>query len=325
MKMKRLNWGIIGPGGIAEEFGKALQDVSGQIYGVWGRNSEKTQAFAARLGVKNVYESMESLLLDEKIDIVYIATPHHLHYAIMLSALKMKKHVLCEKAITMNSEQLKEVLELAAAEKRIVAEAMTIYHMPLYQKLQHKIAADAIGNVKMINVSFGSCKEDDSQNRFFNPDLAGGGLLDIGTYALSFTRYFLSSQPTEIYTTVKKHNTGVDEQSGIVMKNEQGELAVVTLAMRAKMPKRAIIAGDQGYITVDDFPRANRATITYTTDGSTETIEAGESERALHYEVEAMEDLILLKKENWSMALSADVMDLMDKVRKQWDLTYDIE
>ncbi|EGA91098.1 oxidoreductase domain-containing protein [Planococcus donghaensis MPA1U2] len=323
--MKRLNWGIIGPGNIAEDFGKAIHDVNGHVFGVWGRNYEKTKAFAERLGVEHVYESMDSMLSDEQIDIVYIATPHHLHYDIMLATLYKNKHVLCEKAITMNTSQLKQVMKLARSKNLIVMEAMTIYHMPIYQELQDRVAAGDIGNVNMINVTFGSCKEDDPTNRFFNPDLAGGGLLDLGTYALTFTRYFLSSHPTELFTTVKKHDTGVDEQSAIVMKNKQGQLAVVTLALRADLPIRAIIAGDKGYITVDNFPRADQATVTYTSDGAIETIKAGESERALRYEVEAMEDLGVHKKESWTLALSENVMELMDEARKQWDLTYDFE
>lgn len=323
--MKRLNWAIIGPGGIAEDFGKAIYNVNGHVFGVWGRNSEKTRAFAKRLGVEHVYESMDNMLSDEQIDIVYIATPHHLHYDIMLAALEKNKHILCEKAITMNTGQLKKVMKLARSKNLVVMEAMTIYHMPIYQELRDRVTAGDIGNVNMINVTFGSCKEDDSTNRFFNPDLAGGGLLDLGTYALTFTRYFLSSQPTELYTTVKKHDTGVDEQSGIVMKNDQGQLAVVTLALRAELPIRAIIAGDKGYITVDNFPRADQATVTYTSDGAIETIKAGESERALHYEVEDMMDLILHKKESWTLPLSENVMKLMDETRKQWNLTYDFE
>ncbi|WLR60016.1 Gfo/Idh/MocA family protein [Guptibacillus hwajinpoensis] len=323
--MKKVNWGIVGPGGIATDFAQAINEVNGQIVGVWGRNVEKARGFADRYGVEHVYEKTEDMFKDDRIDIVYIATPHSIHYSFIIDALNSGKHVLCEKAITMNGEQLQEIINLAESKKLIVAEAMTIYHMPLYKKLQDIIQEGKIGKVNMVNVTFGSCKEDDPTNRFFNPDLAGGGMLDIGTYALSFTRFFLSSQPTELHTTVKKYETGVDEQSGIVLKNDQDEMAVVSLAMRAKMPKRGIVAGDEGFITVDNFPRADKATITYTSDGSVETIEAGEERRALMYEVEAMNDLILNNKENWTLPLSRQVMSLMDETRQKWDLTYHFE
>ena len=109
------------------------------------------------------------------------------------------------------------------------------------------------------------------------------------------------------------------------MKNDQEELAVVSLAMRAKMPKRGIIAGDKGFITVDDFPRADKATVTYTVDGTTETIEVGDTAKALHYEVEAMNGLILKEKDNWTLSYSRQVMDLMDEARRKWNLEYACE
>ncbi|KYG58412.1 Gfo/Idh/MocA family protein [Planococcus maritimus] len=323
--MKSLNWGLIGPGSIAEEFADALQEVNGSIFGVWGRNLEKANAFAARSNVQNVYEKLDDMLQDERVDVVYISTPHPLHYQFIKSALEHGKHVLCEKAITMNARQLDELIGLATAKGVVLAEAMTLFYMPIYQKLEELIQQGTIGTVKTINVTFGSCKENDSQNRFFNPDLGGGGLLDIGTYALSFARFFLSSQPEELHTTVKKHETGVDEQSGIILKTEQQELAVISLAMRAKMPKRGIVAGDLGFITVDDFPRADRATITYTATGEVETIEAGDSSKALQYEIERMTELIAQPQTNWAMALSVDVMHLMDKTRENWNLSYELE
>lgn len=323
--MEQVNWGIVGPGGIAAEFAAAIKEVNGRIFGVWGRNTDKTNRFAEQFGIEQVYADTETMFQDGRIDVVYIATPHSVHYSYIVDALNAGKHVLCEKAITMNSTQLQEVIQLAQAKDLILAEAMTIYHMPLYRKLHEVIDQGKIGKISMVNVTFGSSKEDDPTNRFFNPDLAGGAMLDIGTYALSFTRLFLSSQPTELHTTLKKYKTGVDEQSGIVMKNNQEELAVVSLAMRAKMPKRGIVAGEKGFITVNDFPRADKATITYTADGTVETIEAGDTGKALVYEVEAMNEMVMNGRENWTLPLSRQVMSLMDEARQQWDLSYAFE
>lgn len=323
--MEQVNWGIIGPGGIATEFAAAIKEVNGQIFGVWGRETEKANCFADSFGINQVYTDIETMFQDTRIDVVYIATPHSVHYSYIIDALNAGKHVLCEKAITMNSAQLREAVRLARMKDLVLAEAMTIYHMPLYRKLHELIEQGKIGNINMINVTFGSSKEDDPTNRFFNPNLAGGAMLDIGTYALSFTRLFLSSQPTELHTTLKKYKTGVDEQSGIVMKNDQEELAVVSLAMRAKMPKRGIIAGEKGFITVDDFPRADKATITYTIDGTVEKIEAGDTDKALVYEVEAMNEMVMNGRENWTLPFSCQVMQLMDEARQKWDLSYAFE
>jgi len=241
-----------------------------------------------------------------------------------MESLRNNKHVLCEKAITVNGTQLGEIVSLAKEKNLIVAEAMTIYHMPLYKKLRGLVDDGKLGKIKMIQVNFGSLKEYDVTNRFFSPDLAGGALLDIGTYALSFTRYFLSSQPEEILTTVKKFETGVDEQSGIILKNPDDEMAVVSLTMRAKQPKRGIVCGELGYITVENFPRADKATITYP-DGSVEVIEDGDTSKALIYEVQDMNNCIMKKNDNDTLGLSIDVMSIMDEVRNQWGLKYSFE
>ena len=322
--MKKLNWAILGPGLIATEFAQALLNVHGEIYAVGSRTLEKAEAFAKKYQVQKAYGSYDELLADSNVDVVYITTPHCNHYEYIMKSLHQNKHVLCEKAITVSSSELKEITELAATKNLVVSEAMTIYHMPLYEKLKQVVQTGKLGTLKMVNVSFGSCKEYDVTNRFFSPDLAGGALLDIGTYALSFARFFLSAQPHEVLTTVKKFETGVDEQSGIILKNDADEMAVVTLTMRAKMPKRGVVAGDLGFITVDNFPRATRAMITYL-DGTTEVVEAGVEAKALEYEILDMENYILNNGGDDVLQLSVDVMDIMTDVRNQWGIKYPFE
>lgn len=322
--MKTLKWAIVGPGTIASEFAQALNEVNGSIYAVGSRTLEKAKQFANKYNIEKAYGNYAEMLKDKEIDIVYIATPHCNHYEYIIESLKNNKHVLCEKAITVNNKQLRDIVALANEKNLVVAEAMTIYHMPLYKKLREIINSGQIGKLKMVQVSFGSCKEYDVTNRFFSKDLAGGALLDIGTYALSFTRYFLSNQPREILTTVKEFETGVDEQSGIILKNSVDEMAVISLTMRAKMPKRGVVAGELGFITVDNFPRAEKATITYV-NGTSEVIEAGETSKALQYEVEDMQNYILNNSSKDTLNLSIDVMDIMDEVRNQWGIRYPFE
>jgi len=322
--MNKINWAILGPGTIAADFAKAINEVDGNIYAVGSRNIEKARDFANKYNIEKAYGDYDEMLKDDNIDVVYIATPHCNHYEYIIKSLNNNKNVFCEKAITVNGKQLKEIVDLANEKKLIVAEAMTIYHMPLYKKLRKIVDDGKLGKIKMIQVNFGSLKEYDVTNRFFSPDLAGGALLDIGTYALSFTRYFLSSQPEEILTTVKKFETGVDEQSGIILKNSDNEMAVISLTMRAKQPKRGIVCGELGYITVENFPRADKATITYP-DGSVEIIEEGNGSKALEYEIECVNSMVMNKTGNDTLRLSVDVMDIMDQVRKQWNLSYTFE
>ena len=322
--MKKLKWGILGPGNIARNFAQALNRVNGEVYAVASRNKERAEKFARENNVKKAYGSYDEIIKDKDIDVVYIATPHSNHYEYIIKSLNNNKHVLCEKAITVNERELEEALKIAREKNLILEEAMTLFHMPLYEKVIKKINKEDLGKVNMVQVSFGSFKEYDENNRFFNLDLAGGALLDIGTYALSFARYFLSSMPEEILSTVKKAKTGVDEKSGIILKTKEDEIATISLAFRSKMPKRGIVSCDNGFITIDNFPRANKATINYL-DGKVEVIECGEEEKALDYEVIFMEERIKENKESNSLELTYDVTKIMNKVRKDWGIFYPFE
>ncbi|WP_214779940.1 Gfo/Idh/MocA family oxidoreductase [Exiguobacterium sp. s22] len=314
-------WGIIGPGAIATEFARALAQSEGVAYGVWGRDVEKSEQFAQKYGIKQVYQTLDEMLSSPDIDIVYVATPHHLHYSMMEQAIAHGKHVLCEKAITLNSEELENIQRLADDQGVIVLEAMTIYHMPLFEELRRRVQAGAIGRVNMIHVTFGSYKEDDPSNRFFNPELAGGAMLDIGTYALSFARNFLDEEVVEVLTTMKPYKTGVDEQSSMILRTGSDQMVNITLAMRTKLPKQGVVAGEEGYITVNAFPRATEATITYTKDGSVETVQLGETEQALRYEIDAMHRVISGESDETRL-YSRDVMTWMDRIRQQWKGTH---
>ncbi|MBO3377199.1 Gfo/Idh/MocA family protein [Clostridium perfringens] len=322
--MKKLKWGILGPGNIARDFAQALNRVNGEVYAVASRNKERAEKFARENNVKKAYGSYDEIIKDKDIDVVYIATPHSNHYEYIIKSLNNNKHVLCEKAITVNERELEEVLKIARENNLVLEEAMTLFHMPLYEKVIKKINKEDLGKVNMVQVSFGSFKEYDENNRFFNLDLAGGALLDIGTYALSFARYFLSSMPEEILSTVKKAKTGVDEESGIILKTKEDEIATISLAFRSKMPKRGIVSCDNGFITIDNFPRANKATINYL-DGAVEVIECGKEEKALDYEVIFMEEKINENKESNSIELTYDVTKIMNKVRKDWGIVYPFE
>ena len=199
---------------------------------------------------------------------------------------------------------------------------MTIYHMPLYRRLKEIVESGSLGALRMIQMNFGSFKEYDMANRFFNRALAGGAMLDIGVYALSFVRYFLTSQPTEVLSQVKYAPTGVDEQAGILLKNAQEEMAAITLSLHAKQPKRGTIAFENGYVEVFEYPRGEKAVITWTTDGRTEEIAVGSAADALVYEVLDMEAAVAGERNDMQLACTIDVMDLMTNIRASWGMKY---
>lgn len=323
--MKTFNWGMIGTGWIAHEMADALNRVNGEIYAVADVNEAALHAFSEEKKVKHAFSNPDEMLKDPNVDIIYIATPHNFHYSYIMKALEAGKHVFAEKAITVNSQQLHKVKELAAEKGLIVTEGLTLFHMPLYKKVKDLVQSGAVGDVNLVQVNFGSLKDYDPKNRFFNKDLAGGALLDIGGYATAFARSFLKSQPVNILTTVKYFETGVDEQSGIILKNLDDQLVVMSLSMRAKQPKRGIISGTKGYIEISNYPRATKAEITYTEDAHTEThdaLTAGDADLALQYEVKDMQRYVEQGHDDGEFALSVDIMDILTNVRNQWGMKY---
>lgn len=318
----KYNWAILGCGNIANDFAREMNKMGGKVYSVANRTYEKAVAFAQKYGIEKVYENIEDIFIDKNVDIVYIATPHNKHIEYILKALENGKHVLCEKAITLNSDELNKAVALASEKNLILAEAMTIYNMPLYTELEKIIKSGKLGEFRLAQVNFGSFKEYDMTNRFFNMDLAGGALLDIGVYALSLVRMFMDTKNSEINSQVKFAPTGADEQSSIIIENEKEQMASVTLSLHAKQPKRATICYDNAYIEIFEYPRADKAVITYTLDNRTEEIVAGKLEDAMCYEIENMENAIANAKNTMRLDYTIDVMNVMTKLRNDWNMRY---
>ena len=260
--MKTFNCATLGCGVIANELAQAMQSRGQKLYSVANRTHDKAVAFAEKYGIKKVYDNIDDVFDDENVDIIYISTPHNTHISYLRKALKAKKHVICEKSITLNFDELKEAVELAKENNVVLAEAMTIYHMPIYKALNDKIKSGDLGELKLLQMNFGSYKEYNMNNRFFNRNLAGGAMLDIGVYALSFVRWFMTSCPNEVLSQVKYAPTGVDEQAGILLKNKEEEMASVILSLHAKQPKRGTIAFDKGYVEIFEYPRGEKAVVT---------------------------------------------------------------
>ena len=320
--LNKFNWAVLGCGSIANDFARDVTRMGGEIYSVANRTYEKAVSFAKKYNINKVYEKIDDLFADKNVDIVYIATPHNKHIEYILRALENNKHVLCEKAITLNSQELNKAVDLANEKKLILAEAMTIYNMPLYNELEKIIKSEDLGEFRLAQVNFGSFKEYDMTNRFFNMDLAGGALLDIGVYALSLVRMFMDTKNAQIHSQVKFAETGADEQSSIIIENEKEQMASVTLSLHAKQPKRATICYDNGYIEIFEYPRTDKATITYTNDGHTQEIIAGKLENALCYELQNMENAILNGKNTMKLDYTIDVMNIMTKLRNDWNMKY---
>ena len=321
--MKNLNWAVLGAGAIANEMAQALHKHRKNFYAVANRTHEKAVAFAEKYHVEKVYDSVDEIFSDKNLDVIYLTTPHNTHYQFMKRALENGKHLLVEKSITLNSRELDEMISLAAEKNLVLAEAMTIWHMPLYKNLWRKIEQGDFGKVQIITLNFGSFKPYDMSNRFFNMNLAGGALIDIGVYALSIMRSFMAEKPTEILSQWQPSPTGSDEMSTILLKNSRGQMATVALAMHSKQPKRAVISCEKGYIEIMEYPRAEKAIFVNAATGDVKEIFAGEQSDALFYEFDDMEQAILSgDASTMKLNFSKDVMDIMTALRKNWNLRY---
>lgn len=320
---KELKWAVLGTGVIANQMAQALQSMGRTLYGVGNRTYEKAVAFGEKYHVEKVFDTYDDAINDPEVDVIYITTPHNTHYPLMKKALEQGKHLFVEKSITLNSRELSEMVALAKEKNVVMAEAMTIWHMPLYKKLWEIISGGKLGKVQMITVNFGSFKEYDMKNRFFNMNLAGGALLDIGVYALSIVRSFMNSKPDQILSQMKPSPTGSDEQATILLRNSDGQMATVALTMHSKQPKRSMISCEKGYIEIMEFPRADKAVIVDAETGEREEILAGETANALRYEIEDMEAAVLEGQiSTMKLEESCDVMDIMTGLRKEWEMKY---
>lgn len=320
--MSEIKWAVLGTGVIANEMAQTLARNGRSIYSVANRTHQKAVDFAQKYQIKKVYDDINDVFQDPEVDVIYITSPHNTHIGFMKKAIASGKHILVEKSITLNSAELREAIELADKKGVVVAEAMTIFHMPVYKKLKELLASGRLGKVNLITTNFGSFKEYNMNNRFFNRNLAGGAMLDIGVYALSFIRWFMDSKPEKLQSQVKTAPTGVDEQAGLLLMNEEGQMATAMLSLHSKQPKRGMVSCEKGYIEIMEYPRAWEAKITYTESGETEIIKAGDHANALAYELADMERAINGDKDCMHLSYTRDVMELMTAFRKEWGITY---
>lgn len=311
--MQTLQWAIMGLDLIADEFAVHLNR-HGVSFAAACPDKTRLDAFTGRHSVRKAYLSYEELLKDPDVDIVYISTLGDEHFSNIMACLEHGKHVFCEKAMLGDAEEFLAAKKLAMEKRLFLGEAMTIFYMPLYERIRELIREGAIGKLKMVRADFGSLKEESPENPLFSVEKKGGAMMDIGIYALTFVYSFMSSFPDEEIHVRNDHKSGVDEIWNIALKNKEGELANVNLSLRAKLPKRAVIAGDKAYFLIDSYNRADSAELVYP-DGSVTKIFEGDSKNAVTYEILGVEQAILegdYKKE--SLLTTEKVVELISRL-----------
>lgn len=305
-----LNWGILGGGAMAREFCETLSVVS-NLYAISSRTKESRKYFEDKYNVQKTYEKYEEMVQDPMVDIVYVVTVNSMHYDHIKLALETGKHVLCEKAIWHNYEDILELRKIANDNKVVLAEAMTLYHMPLIKEIRRQVGAGHIGNVKYVKADLGSLKDDSVNNRFFSKDVGGGAMLDIGTYTISLMNLFLSDKIMNIHAFSTSHDTGVDESWSISLLDNNGVLGTSNIGLKGKLPKTAIISGDEGYYFIDNYVRADTAKL-IRPDGTEEILSVGDSEKAVEYEILDFEDAILNNSDSSFIEETTQVVKIMD-------------
>lgn len=311
--------GIVGTGDIATQFATQIDKNKYKIISVYNHRETSLKKFVEKHNIENSTTNYEKFLETEGLDVVYIATPNQTHYEFVKQAIMKNKHVLCEKVMVMEGREAKELFDLAKSNQVILLEGVTLFYMPMFQRVREELMTGKIGKISSMNVLFGSCKEYDPNNRFFSKELGGGALFDIGTYALSAAVYFLGTDLKLLGTDVEFAPTGVDEKSMTILKTTQGVQASVMISFRGKMPKQIIITGDKGFVKIEDFPRAEKA-VFYFNDGMTSIVELGHGEKVFTYELDTLNNYINEENQiNDLRETTIHVINLMDQMRTSWN------
>jgi dihydrodiol dehydrogenase / D-xylose 1-dehydrogenase (NADP) len=323
--MDRMRWGIMATGGIAQSFVRALAALpEAEVLAVGSRSQGSADDFALANSIPRAYASYEALVADPDIDIVYIATPHAMHHENTLLALAAGKHVLVEKAFALNAEQAAGMIEAARDADRFLMEAMWSRFIPALAEARARVQAGDIGEVRMVTGSLGFRAPYDPAGRLFNPDLAGGALLDVGVYPITLAEMFLGL-PDTFDTAVRIGETGVDEQFALLFHYEGDRMATLHGSLIHPCEDAGVIMGTEGMITL--HPRWHHASA-YTiqgTDGTRETIRVPYESNGLNYEAGHVMARIRdghRESDVMPLSLSLDIMDLMDTIRAQWGLVY---
>jgi predicted dehydrogenase len=323
---KPIRWGILACGGIATKFADDLVHAKhGYLAAVSSRDLGRAEAFAAQYGADvKAYGSYEAMLASGEIDVVYIASPHGLHYEHTMLCLEAGVHVLCEKAFAINSKQVNAMIAKAREKKLFLMEALWTRFHPSVAKLQEIIASGVIGDIKHVVADFGFKAEYDEEARWFNPHLTGGSLLDIGIYPLFISKLLLG-QPLEMKATGVMAPSGVDMNCSIATKYASGATASLFSTFAAQTDTTCTVYGTLGKIYMHPrFHETKGMTLTIY-DGEETVFETERKGWGYSYEADAVqEDLWAGRTENaWmSHQFSQELMGLLDEIRAQIGLTY---
>jgi predicted dehydrogenase len=326
--MSEFKWGILGTGGIAHAFARDLALLEGHSIGAVGsRSLTKAQGFAQEFGNATAYGSYEELVNDSTIDAIYVATPHPSHKENVILALNAAKPVLCEKPFAVNAIEATAMVDAARANGVALMEAMWARFLPHYAKIREIVASGILGEITTVHADHGQRLADQNIPRLIEPSLAGGALLDLGIYPISFAHMILGI-PETISSQAVLTEKGVDAQTSMILSYAHGAQAVLNTTMIVQTPCRAVVAGLNGYIEVDRTfynPTTMRVVLF---DGTVTEYPLAYTGHGLREQAREFARMVRNKEVESPLLTWADtiaIMKIMDTVRAQIGLKYPFE
>ncbi|MEI6891543.1 MAG: Gfo/Idh/MocA family oxidoreductase [Pontiella sp.] len=327
--MKTMQWGILGCGGIANMFAKGLRALpEGHLLAGASHTPGRAAEFAKKHGMERSYTQYDELLADPEIDAIYVATTHNFHYENVKRCLERGKHVLCEKPFTINALQAQELVDLAKQNNCFLMEALWTRFLPAIVKLQELLAEGVIGEVRAVRADFCAAGNFDKNHRMRNKALAGGALLDLGVYPISFADIVFDAIPERIQSSAFIGDTEVDDRSFYLLDYPGGRYAQLCSSFTHRAPNDAWVHGTEGFIRVPQFWMTQGLEI-HRTGSELEWISKpfGEGEGFKFEIAHAMKCIQAGKLESDIHPLSKtlSIMRIMDELREQWGLVYSNE
>lgn len=326
-----MNLGILGAGRIAATMAEAIRQLnqSGnhtvKLYAVAARDLGRAQTFAMENGVERAFGSYEEMLEDPALDFVYIATPHSHHYQQIKLCADHGKHVLCEKAFTVNARQAQEALSYAKARGVLVTEAIWTRYQPMRDKIAEVLASGVIGQPTMLTANL--CYPVTGKERLVRPELAGGALLDVGVYALNFAE-MVFGRAQSVHGSCTKGETGVDFTDSMTLTWQDGKMAVLNAACNCVSDRQGIVYGTRGFLVVENINNPQGYKVYDEQYRLVEQADCPAQLTGYEYEVLETADCIargLLECPSMPHSETIHMMEVMDHLRAQMGIVYPCE
>lgn len=316
--------GILGAGRIAHKMAYTVSQMDGyEICAVASRSMDNAHNFANQYGIRKRYDSYEALVTDPEIELVYIATPHSLHYSHAMLCLRNRKPVLCEKSFTTTAKEAEELFSTAKEYGVFITEAIWTRYMPLSQKITELANSGIIGTPRTLSANL--CYPVADKERLIRADLGGGALLDIGTYPLHFAAMVFGTDIEHTVSSCILTDTGVDAQECISQYFSNNRTAVLYSSIYARSDRKGIISGDKGYIVVENINNPQVARIYDGFDNLISEHYAPQQITGFEYQVQACFDALAVGAIETPFIPHEEtirIMKIMDSLRKEWGVSF---